>query len=244
MSSSSSSLKSTSISAGNNNINLYNHNNSIRNNSQPTQIQNNTDNISQHSSIPSKSSTITFIDRKKSKPVLSEFFNQFLKYLVYLNYKEEKITFRIVYDKIYRPELYNFIIKGSEKNINLTRNIFTMNEEKYSYELIKKNEEFTFDDDELYNENSYLRTVHKYFLVQKLTIYTSLPMCFITLYYKFIQNHSIKMFVSLVSLFVLMGVNMNNKNNQKNFEKKEVFRMAVEANKKYFDTYKNFFYDL
>jgi hypothetical protein len=44
------------------------------------------------------------------------------------------------------------------------------------------------------------------------------------------------MLVSLVSLFVLMGVNMNNKNNQKNFEKKEVFRMAVEANKKYFDT--------
>ena len=52
------------------------------------------------------------------------------------------------------------------------------------------------------------------------------------------------MLVSLVSLFVLMGVNMNNKNNQKNFEKKEVSRMAVEANKIYFDIYKNFFYDL
>jgi len=119
-----------------------------------------------------------------------------------------------------------------------------MNEEKYPYELIKKNEKFTFDDDELYNENNYLRTIHKYYIIHKLTIYTSLPMCFITLYYKFIHNHSIKMLVSLVSLFTIMGVNMNNKNNQKNFEKREISRIAVEANKKYFDTYKNFFYDL
>src|SRR5690348_1942595 len=123
---------------------------------------------------------ITFIERKKYIPLgqrLAKLYEEFSVQQIAKNYKSEGLLWRVVYDKVYRPELYKFISSVENiKEINVVRNIFAINENKYEYKQLKENTQLDMDDDEVYTENNYLRKVHKYFLMETYSYYSTIPL--------------------------------------------------------------------
>jgi len=192
----------------------------------------------------SDTNKIKFIDRKKSEPLFQKYYELYSKYFIAKNYKEEKILFRILYDKIYRPELYNFVLKGGTKNINLARNIFTANEEKYEYKLLLTNENFNFDDDELYSENNYLLNLHKKYLIHKFTIYSSVPIGISSLFFKFFKKSDNIFYFTLALAGIVFVVNWSNFTKKEKIYKSELQKILIKANERSIETYKNFYYDL
>jgi len=192
------------------------------------------------------SNKIVFIDRKKSKPIIQNNFEKFCKLLLSQNYKEEKIIFKILYDKIYRPELFNLITKGSENNLNLTRNLFNMNEENYEYRIMKNNQDLQLDDDDLYNENSFLLKLHRTFVIHKITIYLSVPFGIGSLYFSVINKSSPK-FKGNLSVFgciALFFINIRNLYTKEALYNSNLFRLVEKTNKLNYEVYKRFYYDL
>mmetsp|Transcript_22857 Transcript_22857/g.23804 ORF Transcript_22857/g.23804 Transcript_22857/m.23804 type:complete len:264 (+) Transcript_22857:7-798(+) len=79
-------------------------------------------------------------------------------------YQEEDLLFKITYDKVYRPELHKLICNSSPDNINITRNLFGLNEEKYRLVSVEENKVFLGldEDSDLRSENNYVYKVVKY----------------------------------------------------------------------------------
>ena len=188
-------------------------------------------------------SEITFIDRKKTKPIFQTYYEKLNKVLIAKNYKEEKILFRVLYDKIYRPELYNFIIKGGRKNLNLARNVFSANEDRYEYDLLKENENFHFDDDELYSENNYLIKLNKYFILHKLTIYLSVPLGCTSVYYKLANRQPTKFNICIFLCSTVFLLSYWNYKRKDDFYKTEFQKILERANESQMNIYKKFYFD-
>jgi hypothetical protein len=193
--------------------------------------------------VKEKKQEITFIDRKKSKPIFQTNYEKLKKFILAKNYKEEKVLFRVLYDKIYRPDLYNFIIKGGQKNLNLARNVFSANEDKYEYSLLKENENLQFDDDEIYSENNYLIKLHKYFALHKLTIYFSVPLGCASVYYKLGNKQPTKFNICLALCSVVFLVSYWNYKRKDEFYKTEFQRILERANESQMNIYKKFYFD-
>jgi hypothetical protein len=195
------------------------------------------------SKVSHKADSITFIDRKKSTPIFQNNFENFKKYLLAKNYKDEKILYRIIYDKIYRPDLYNFILKGGKKNLNLARNIYSANEDKYEYKTLKSNESFNFEDDQLFSENNYITKLHNFYVFHKLTIYSSVPLGFFSVYYKLANKNTSKFNLCVLISATIFFVNIWNYRKKDKYYTSEIHKYLENANINDIDTYKRFYYD-
>ena len=190
-----------------------------------------------------KERKITFIDRKKSEPIFQSNYDKLKKFLLAKNYKDEKILFRVLYDKIYRPDLYNFILKGGKKNLNLARNVFSANEDKYEYKLLRENDTFQFEDDELYSENNYLTKLHKFYLLHKLTIYSTVPIGFTSVYYKLVNKQPTKFNICVCISSVVFSFNLWNYRKNQGIYRSEFQKILERGNETEMDAYKKFYYD-
>lgn len=193
--------------------------------------------------MENKQEKIVFIDRKKSTPIFQSNLEKLQKYFIAKNYKDEKILFRVIYDKIYRPELYNFILKGGKKNLNLARNIYTANEDRYEFQILKSNDDFKIDDDELYSENNYISKLHKYFILHKLSIYLSVPLGCSSIYFKLVKKSSFYFNITILVSVTLLLVSLSNYRTKEKFYTSEIHKILENANVNDADAYKKFYYD-
>lgn len=186
---------------------------------------------------------ITFIDRKKAKPFYHNLKDTFTNYMLFKVYKEENVIFKILYDKLYRPDLFNLIIRGSMNNLNLTRNLFRMNNTKFKYDQIVNNDKMNFTDDDLYSENSYLFQIYNIFLVSKITLYLSIPFGLGSVYFILNRSYS-KANIFFISCLMLLCVNLRNANKKEKIIKSSLYRSIEETNRSNIEIYKKFYADL
>jgi hypothetical protein len=161
---------------------------------------------------------IVYIDRKKNNYIKDKFDkikeNFFIRNIQRL-YFDDNILFKILYDKIYRPSFYNFLINSDREKINpnVTKNIFKMNEDKLEFQFQKiqqfennllslSNEKF--NDDEIFGENNILLSMNKVFLKERLAKYSSFFFCVLSLFFKFALK---KPFATNIT-FVLISINL------------------------------------
>lgn len=195
----------------------------------------------------STNNKIIFIERKKYVTLgqrVKNFYQEFLCNLVESNYKEEKLLWRVVYDKIYRPELYNFVntVKDS-KEVNVVRNIFTLNETKYPYKLLKDSADLGINDDEIYTENNYLQKLHKYYKMENYAYRASLPLILITSYHGVVNRKKPKFSVSCFFLAIALGVTFYGNNQKTAVHKSELEKILQSRNENEVQVYRRFFYD-
>jgi hypothetical protein len=187
--------------------------------------------------------SIIFIDRKNTKSLNLDFYNSLKKYFISKNYKDDTILFKLLYDKIYRPELYNFIKKAGEKNLILSRNILQANEEKYEFKALKLNEEMRFDDDELYSENNFLHKRHNIFIFRKLTLYMTIPIGLSSVFFKLISRSETKFRICIFLSLIIILSNFQFVSSEQILNSGEFYHTLEEANKKEILIYKKFYYD-
>jgi hypothetical protein len=190
---------------------------------------------------------VTFIERKKYIPLgdrMKNYFDNYSKHLLISNYKNEKLLFRVIYDKIYRPELYTFVNTiQNVKEVNMLRNIFTMNETKYDYNLIKENNQLKIEDDEIYTENNFLRKVHKYYKMYSIFYYMTGPLFFISSYFALYEKRKFKMFLFLIATGSSFLTSIYAEQQKKKLLNSELSKLLTINNSKAIDKYKIFFYD-
>jgi hypothetical protein len=212
-----------------------------------------------------KNNEIFHIDRIKKKTLaekIKEKFNNIDIYFIKKTYKKEKLLFRVLYDKIYRNDIYTMILNSSKEpdqenlenknhnsksqtrapNINLARNIFKMNEENILYFSIKPNSEKSFNDDSLYPENRYIQNLQKFNKWHNILINLMVPFGIITAYFKLRKKENYFKMMAISSFFLLVGdiysIQQNSrigKNGMEDFHK--------ENNKEALEAYRRFYYD-
>ena len=119
--------------------------------------------------------TIKFIERKKKLPLLDKIKNDLNIFLIKTNYENSNILFKSLYDKHYRPYLYNYI-NNSDINVpNKTRTFISFNKDRFHYDSILKNEDVIDKnkDEEFFIDNLYLINSHKIFKYTLLNKYTT-----------------------------------------------------------------------
>lgn len=117
------------------------------------------------------------IERKKSLSFKNRISEQIYKTqikLVEKHYKEQKLLWRVIYDRLYRLDLYEYVLNCEDKNLNIARNIFNINEEKYKYQKINE-DLFLEEGNDLYTENSLLIKYQKYYTLEKIASYLMIP---------------------------------------------------------------------
>jgi hypothetical protein len=186
---------------------------------------------------------VTFIDRRKSKSLNLDFYHSILYYFISKNYKDDTILFKLLYDKIYRPDLYKFIIKAGEKNLILSRNILQANEHKYEFKYLKKNDELEFQEDEFYSENNFLQKRHNIFILRKLTLYMTIPVGLSSVFFKLVSRSDSKFRLCTLLSLVIIITNLHFVNKENNLNTGEFYQTLEEANKKQILIYKKFYYD-
>jgi hypothetical protein len=139
-----------------------------------------------------KDDKIIFIERKKKESMIEKIQKYYSKWenrLLGKQYKTEKIIWRVLYDKIYRKDVYDLLMKTQdEKDLNFVRNLYYINTEKAGYPVIKSNDDFIDDDPEFYLENNYLIQSFKYYKNEKFSFYIYGPLVLTSIYYKLKKN--------------------------------------------------------
>lgn len=191
---------------------------------------------------------ITFIQRKKNEPWIEKvksYKEVFDKWIRAKCYKEEKLIYRIIYDKIYRPELFKIIMNSDKsiKNINMIRNIFQLNEDNFVFEPLRDSSTFKFTDDELYTENNFVNRIDSYFRKQFISSCFFIPLGLLSLYFRFFFKSQVKFYVNLCISTTIVFINLSASKNKKDIYKGEITRMIMEGNKNEFENYKKFYYD-
>ncbi len=148
-----------------------------------------------------ESEKIKRIERKKKIPLKDKIYekiNNLQISFVQKHYKDEKLLWRVIYDRLYRIDLFDYIMNSDGKYLNISRNIFNINEEKYKYLKLDKN--LLFEDD-IYIENNFLINHHNYYLMEKLSFILLIPnILFFTLA---ILKRSKSLFFCLTFCFII-----------------------------------------
>ena len=132
-----------------------------------------------------------------------------------MNYENGNLLFKILYDKIYRKSLYNYI-NNSDINVpNKTRTFISFNKDNFDYKALKKNEEFISEnDDDVYTENIYLLKSQEIFRISLINKYSSFFFLIILCGGLIFQKKSVLVF-SGVGL-MLNGIAFSRNNSKKN----------------------------
>lgn len=186
-------------------------------------------------------SQITFIDRKKSKPLFDIGLKEIKLMALSENFKNEKTLFRLLYDKIYRPELYELIMKGGDKNINFIRRYLGSTNEKHPFVLLKNNDPLDIEDEESNIENNYLLKSHKIFIYKKSCIYLLMTCSIVNLYYRFIKNSIPKFKISLLAIIFFTILHFKFTNDQIKLDSSSNTKEIQSNNEKMLLIYKNLY---
>jgi len=197
---------------------------------------------------------IVFINRKKNsylKDKLHNFLDNFILKNIEKQYFDDNIVFKVIYDKIYRPEIHKFLINSDKEkaNINLTKNILKMNESKMEFSF-KRIKDYGNDisiinlenfDDELLSENNQILSLHKLFIKEKLARYSSFFLCIVSVFFKFaIRNNNISNF----TLFLIAGnlgyIVYLNASKQKVYDS-ELYKILLDKYKNEIQVYKKYY---
>jgi hypothetical protein len=185
-----------------------------------------------------------FIERKKKVSGLEKIKSYYSKWenrMIGEQYQYDKILWRVSYDKIYRKEVYDFLmLTQDEKDLNFVRNMYHIKSEKIGYPNIKSNDYFIDDDPEFYVENNYLLQSFKLYKYEKYSFYLYAPLVIPSLYFKY-KNNDI-LFTMLSALFVgVLYTNYSSSNKRKAFY--EYNDKKIESrNETGLDVYKRLFY--
>lgn len=183
---------------------------------------------------------IKFIHREKNVTFGDKIRNirdQIKLLFIYKAYKDEKIPFKLIYDKIYRKEAYNLIINGSQHNMHLARNIYSTNEDKYPFRVIEKE----ILDDETYAQNMFLDKVVSNYFKYKLSSYLIIPFGTATIVFKFVMRNNNLFILSTLFSTILFLYNLRSFRNKENAYLKGLVTLIEEELKDELNLYKNFF---
>jgi len=191
---------------------------------------------------PDKPDKIIRIDRKKSVPFKNRVIDQYNKFLINLterHYKDQKLLWRVIYDKLYRIELFDYVMNCEDKNINIARNIFNINEEKYVYKQL--NEDLILDDN-LFVENLFLLNYHKYYKFEKIAFLCFIPTILLFPIGLYKRSKRLLFGFTFILLFNLL-LNGYIHNKKTNLGKSKVDKELKKKYKYEVKRYRMFFYD-
>lgn len=197
---------------------------------------------------------IVFIDRKKNsylKDKLNNLVENFFLRNIEKQYFDDNLVFKVLYDKIYRPEIYKFLINSDKEkvNLNVIKNILKMNESKMEFSF-KRIKDFGNDisimnlenfDDEILSENNQLVFLHKTFIKEKLARYSSFFLCVMSAFFKFaVRKDHISNLTLVFIAFNLGYIFYLNKRKQDVFES-VLYKFILQKNKNEIQVYKKFY---
>lgn len=199
--------------------------------------------------------TIVFIDRKKNsylKDKLNSFIENFYIKNIERQYFDENYIFKVLYDKIYRPDIFRFLMNSDSKqvNINVTKNILKMNESKLEFKF-KRIKSFdndlsllnteNFADDEIFTENNYLNYMHKMYIKERFARYSSFLLCVSSAFLKFGLKKNNIANITLVMIAINIGyIFYLNQNKNKVFND-EFDKLIVQKNQHEIRVYKKYY---
>ena len=191
-----------------------------------------------------KDDKIIFIERKKKENLVELLRKYYIRYQVSLVsklYKNEGIIWKVLYDKIYRKDLYNLLMKTeNEKDLNFIRNLYYIKSKEYEYAIIKTNESFIEDDLDFYLENNYLYQTIKYYKYETFTYLSCVPILLLSFYSKWYKrdklfNFNTILFVGILYFSYSFRMKKSNLNNTMD-------KIIEGSNIKEFEVYKRLFY--
>lgn len=198
----------------------------------------------------SNKQNIAFIPRKKNISnikKLENYIESFHLILLAKLYKKEKLLFRVIYDKNYRTEMFDFIISANQTQINIARNLFTMNETNFPLKYIKSNLDLHELDDDLHTENNFLNKIYYYYCWDWICFLAYIPGL---ISYIFLRVNSSNKRKNAIYFYSFLSYALGNFIISSYFDYKRQMLYssftAKELQRKYqdeMDTYKNFFYD-
>lgn len=82
-------------------------------------------------------------------------------YNISKNYQTEGLLYKICYDRVYRPGVYDLISSVKESNMNIARNYFQIRQDNYQFTNVDNNSSI-IEKKNLVNENNYVCNIIKY----------------------------------------------------------------------------------
>lgn len=197
---------------------------------------------------------IIFIDRKKNsylKDKVNNFIDRFFIRNIEKQYFDDNLIFKILYDKIYRPDIFKFLINSDKEkvNINVTKNILKMNESKFEFSF-KRIQDFGNDlsivnvenfDDEILSENNQLVFMHKSFIKEKLARYSSFFLCVTSAFFKFAVKKNYLSNLTMVLIAFNLGYIFYVHSKKQEILNSQIYKFMVNKNKNEIQVYKKYY---
>lgn len=202
-----------------------------------------------------KESNILYIKREKKSEIKQKILNSITSISLYSLtklYQGDDLVFRICYDRVYRPSLFSLITNTSISNINVSRNLFSMNEEQYSFTRTDSNKTFNEDEVELNNENNYITSLVRYKHLDLMSTVSYPVVIGLITFIKFRASSSsstnyglnkmlVRMFLSFVFFNLAFSVFLETRKTK--IKKGVLFANLRRKYEVEFDKYKEFYYD-
>jgi hypothetical protein len=191
-----------------------------------------------------KTDNTIFIERKKKRSfvqTLNEYFEVIKGQILINQYKSEKIVWKVLYDKIYRNDLFSILISADEKESAFLRSLYYVKQENGNFPLLKDNIELDNDDLDIFYENNYLLNSHKFYLIETYSYFLYIPLLAISLFFKFRGAQKKFNFTTFVFISIL-GLNFFSTKQRRNFYDPKQEKKLIENNEKAITVYKKLFY--
>jgi hypothetical protein len=150
---------------------------------------------------------IVFIDRTKKKSIIeriNESLNNLKSRIIANQYKNEKLIWKLLYDKIYRRDMYRIIINSKdEKDTSFLRSLYYRKQHNETFPLLKQNIELDNDDLDIFLENNYLLNSNKLYALETYSYFLYIPLLAVSIYYKYKNNTKWFNFTSFLFVSVL-----------------------------------------
>ena len=195
----------------------------------------------------SKDDGLIYLTRNKSYSI-REKFNQFKDNLISFqlskHYQNSSLLYKVCYDRINRSDLFKIISNTSPTQLNISRNIISMNDNLSIFNRKVYNEKIINEYD-LYVEYTYITKSFNYFLWNNYTLYAYVPGLTFLLYMRLISkttNSKLFFFYSSIGLSIIYAVSSNYLDNKRrkledsymNKELKEKYEEEIELYRKYY----------
>jgi hypothetical protein len=192
-----------------------------------------------------KEDKTVFIERKKKKSfveLFNDLISNFNSRILKNQYKSEKMIWKVLYDKIYRKDLFEMLMNAeNEKDKSFLRNIYYVKQDNETFPLIKTNEQLNEDDLEVYYENNYLQGSNKLYKFETYSYYMYIPLLCLSSYYR-IKNNT-KIFNLTAFLFMtVLATNFSAFYKRKKFYETSKEKVFEADNQKALSIYKTLFY--
>jgi hypothetical protein len=188
---------------------------------------------------------IVFIERKK-KNSLSQQLNEGICYIksriITNQYKNEKLIWKVIYDKIYRKDIYNIIMSAKdEKDTSFLRSLYYRKQDNEAFPLLKQNIDLGDEDLDVFIENNYLLQSNKLYSLETYSYFLYIPLLVLSMYFKLKNNTRGFNFTGITFVSVL-AANLLAAHSRKRFYETRQDKKFESDNEKAMSVYRKLFY--